>query len=555
MKYLKFFEAFESELLSGILKFINKDDRKKFIDIIKSICNVYDYPMSGLSDEFFEYLPYRQALKYDHDRRKKCIATSIGMFGSSGIEGKSCENGVIERNWGKNIRKVECPACKGTGLKITDETILIKFWFTADGKYLLTTSSTDSIKPVEDKKEKEKDDLPIPLNIEFFKRTGQMLTIDSIEHGMHAYIKTSSNDPPVVCYLYKQNYNGSIYAIQNYHNGNKPKNSEDWKKQGNYSWDLTDGDYHSIELLEIDKEFLKNIKYNKEYKNNIFYNNYYLEIYRSSFSVNKYKDIKPYIKESSFALILNVYNLKKSEYEKVEDIHTKREETKKDSLLDKNKSNENIKKQNIERYLNIIINRLNLPEDITTINRLFKQISSNKYSLLFLLSTNMNLSRYVNNFMDSYLNMIQSDNDSEKSNIYSMISKKSKDTYLDLKNCLSSLNYFMNNNINSLRNYSEDHSILIDNILKISSTINEKISNFKFDTIEDIENSYLKYSSIVVLLNSKRYFGTYTLSYFVDYVFGGDEKSALYSWSSKSYTNTKLLNKNISYLLKSLEKI
>jgi hypothetical protein len=157
--------------------------------------------------------------------------------------------------------------------------------------------------------------------------------------------------------------------------------------------------------------------------------------------------------------------------------------------------------------------------------------------------------------MDSYLNMIQSDNDSEKSNIYSMISKKSKDTYLDLKNCLSSLNYFMNNNINSLRNYSEDHSILIDNILKISSTINEKISNFKFDTIEDIENSYLKYSSIVVLLNSKRYFGTYTLSYFVDYVFGGNEKSALYSWSSKSYTNTKLLNKNISYLLKSLEKI
>lgn len=559
MKYLKFFEAFESELLSGILKFINKNDKKKFLDIIKAICNIYNYPMGGLSDEFFEYLPYRQALKYDHDYRKKCIATSIGMFGSSGIEGKSCENGVIERMWGKNIRKVKCPACKGTGFKITDETILIKFWFTSDGNYLLSTSSTDASKPdeseIKKEKENEKYDMLMPLDINFFKRTGQMLTTDSIKNGMYAYIKIRSDDPPVVCYLYKPIYCESIYAIQNHHNGDRPKNTEDWKKQGNYSWIISYGDYYSIELLEIDKEYLKKQEYNKKYKDNIFYNNYYLEIYNTNFYINKNKDIKPYIREASFALILNVYDLKKSEYEKVEDIQTKRKETKKDSLLDKNKSNENIKKQNIERYLNIIINKLNLPEDITTINRLFKKISSNKYSLFFLLSNNINLSNYVNDFVDSYLDMIQCGDDDEKSNIYSRISKKSKEIYLYINDHLSSLTYFMNNNINSLRSNSEEHSILIDNILKISSIINDKISNFKFDTIEDIENSYLKYSSIISLLTSRRYFGTYSLSYFANYISDKNERSALYTWSSKSYTNTKLLNKNISYLLKSLEKI
>lgn len=60
LKYIKLFEAFESVKLSKTLKFIDKDYRSNFLSKIKSLCDSMDFPLSEISDDLFEYLPYRK---------------------------------------------------------------------------------------------------------------------------------------------------------------------------------------------------------------------------------------------------------------------------------------------------------------------------------------------------------------------------------------------------------------------------------------------------------------------------------------------------------------
>ena len=63
LKHIKLFEAFESQKLSKTLKFINKASKDNFLNQIKKIAAKIDYPISELSDDLFEYLPFMSALK------------------------------------------------------------------------------------------------------------------------------------------------------------------------------------------------------------------------------------------------------------------------------------------------------------------------------------------------------------------------------------------------------------------------------------------------------------------------------------------------------------
>ena len=63
MKYLKLYEAFESNILSKTLKYLSKGSKDSFLKEVKQICDEMDFPYSKLSDEYFEYLPFNNALK------------------------------------------------------------------------------------------------------------------------------------------------------------------------------------------------------------------------------------------------------------------------------------------------------------------------------------------------------------------------------------------------------------------------------------------------------------------------------------------------------------
>lgn len=63
MKYIKLFEAFQSTILSKTLGYLDKWSRPKFLEHVKKVCEEVDFPISKLSDDYFQYLPFRKALK------------------------------------------------------------------------------------------------------------------------------------------------------------------------------------------------------------------------------------------------------------------------------------------------------------------------------------------------------------------------------------------------------------------------------------------------------------------------------------------------------------
>jgi hypothetical protein len=145
LKYIQLFEAFESSKLSKTLKFINKEYRSRFLQDIKSLCNSKNFPLSEISDDLFEYLPYRKALSLHKDPvQKKCSATSESEFSSDvALPGEKCEEGKLKRSWGVGrVRVMTCPNCDGTGIEpFREKWKYLKFWFSTDKKYITKTAT------------------------------------------------------------------------------------------------------------------------------------------------------------------------------------------------------------------------------------------------------------------------------------------------------------------------------------------------------------------------------------------------------------------------------
>jgi hypothetical protein len=146
LKYIQLFEAFESNKLSKTLKFIDKKDRNIFLNHIKSICDSRNFPLSEISDDLFEYLPFRKALSLHKDPvQKKCTATSQSEFNFGvALPGEKCEEGKLKRSWGVGrVRVMQCPKCNGTGIEPFKEKLeYVKFWFSIDKKYIEQTATT-----------------------------------------------------------------------------------------------------------------------------------------------------------------------------------------------------------------------------------------------------------------------------------------------------------------------------------------------------------------------------------------------------------------------------
>lgn len=145
LKYIQLFEAFESSKLSKTLKFINKEYRSRFLQDIKSLCSSKNFPLSEISDDLFEYLPYRKALSLHKDPvQKKCSATSESEFSSDvALPGEKCEEGKLKRSWGAGrVRVMTCPNCEGTGIEpFREKWKYLKFWFSTDKKYVAKTAT------------------------------------------------------------------------------------------------------------------------------------------------------------------------------------------------------------------------------------------------------------------------------------------------------------------------------------------------------------------------------------------------------------------------------
>ena len=194
MKYLKLYEAFESNILSKTLKYLSKKSKEKFLKDVKQICDEMDFPYSKLSDEYFEYLPFNKALK-----------------------------------------------------KIDGTNKIYKFWLNSDGD-LVNTTLTDG----EILKPKYTYDDSIGEDLDYVG-VGKIYTsyrdLNELEDRSKIIIifKASSNKP-VIATLFKD-YDSSFYAIHDDRNndGGVPDN-DIWVEYGEYSWSLRGTDFAKIQL-------------------------------------------------------------------------------------------------------------------------------------------------------------------------------------------------------------------------------------------------------------------------------------------------------------------
>lgn len=494
LKYLKLFEAFESNKLSKTLGYI-KYGKNEFLSKLKSILDKIDFPQSKISDDYIEYLPFNKALKKaDIITDEPCVATSEGAFKPEfAVEGAKCDKGKIERKWGSQTRKVPCPVCSGSGVKPKSpgDIKLLKFWFSKDGKFITTTAVDGIIRKSEN--------LELSDNLSDYK-IGNRIPKRNLKNGLFTLININGED--TICYIVKGKYDG-FYALQNKHNGAPPEyplvSNIDPKDIAKYSWSLGGSDFSNIRLLHLKKEEDKKID---PYSWNVALSH----TWDNNFVVTTLKSVKEEIKDAHFALVLDIAKLSKSGFKTKSDIKSSREEIKKGAFL----TDDEIKKQNIERYVDTISKSMDIVSDISNLNKVVNRLVQYKYALFSIMSSGG--ITIIESIIDNYYYLLSSENESEKKSAIQSIERNIEKISNRMKN--KSLSNNIDDLFNELeKNEKESHLNLLNRLIETSVNIYNKIKSYDIKTIEDLEVVYQKMISIRNLFSSRRY-KSQSLTYF-----------------------------------------
>jgi hypothetical protein len=494
MKYLKsrvefIKEAFESLNISKTLAFLKSNvskDTGRFLEELKRITEIYDYPLSKVKDENIKYLSKIQALKI---KSKPDVKNSFG---------------------------VDC----------------IKYWFSIEEGYLgytaignktyeykesINTSGTNFTKH-------EIDYLTdnLPSNIKINPREGKFVPIISKDD----YLKLKTGDI-VAGYLnsyededdftwatiFKEN--SKIYAIQNIKDGALPDN-DDWDQYGDYSWAIyldgnIESDHGKLHKFVIQKEDEMDI--DQPPSNNPLSWNLPLrggQIRSWSSDYNSIRD-EFQIDKSDFCLVLELDDMMNPDmaefYERPSDMRKERGESREGATA--LMSDEDIKNTNISRYISQMIGRLGIsPEsnEFKDLNKLVLKFFSGRYTIIRLLKKQFSRLEKIN---DHLYDMIQQSELSEKQYHFDIIT-----TYYE-----RTLNYMTQ----SGSDYRETEDIMIKTIkedidepektllldqwnqcIKLSELITSLIQKQNITTIEDLRILTHKLDSLSTLLQNDR---------------------------------------------------
>lgn len=497
LKYIRLFEAFESQKLSKTLKFLNKEGKSNFLTKLKSIANSIDFPVSEFSDEYFQYLPFKKALDLNFSYEDNpCDATSYQAFPDFGISGEVCDGGMIKRKWGNSIRKTKCPICDGTGIEIRSDSSYqikwIKFWFDKDGNYVGVTGTDGRIR----EPNKPKADPKFNYNV-----VKQLTHEEMLELPIGSIVRISIQNSPTIGVIWKSidKYN-STYIIQNSSMGAYDTISNEWKKYGEYSWSVDDvGSYRGKpELLEP-----KNPKIEDKIEEvDPYIWNAPLEISWKGLRLIVEGNMDKFLSNAHFAIVLNFLDLKESEFMKKSYIKSTRVKSKMGALALKN--DDEIRKTNIARYIEEIKRRLDISPELSDMNKTLTRFMGGPYMGFYVLnSTN---SSNLRSFLSRVHGFLSETDEGNKRHYYVVAVD-------DLKNITEKnlkINGILNNSIKKIKKelLERDRADLIptiDGILDLNASINTKFKNMEFETLEDLEIAYEKISTIgKVFMGSER---------------------------------------------------
>ena len=457
-KYLKLFEAFISNNISKTLDYIKDSHKNIFEQKLVAVLDQIDFPASKISDEFIEYLPYKKALNRVHViDDQPCDATSEEAFPEFAVEGEVCDNdGKIKRKWGKSIRKVVCPICGGTNVKKDNDNSvkLVKFWFNANGE-LSGMSGVDGKKHSGESRD---------INLDDYRKVGEIKGDDILKLTNGDIIYNSDEDQ-----IYEIKRRGKkVYAVKGYYF------REEIRIDDNI-------DTFKVELLKPKEPML-------------FYNipiNEYL-------GINRYNDIKSILKNSDFAIVLDLHKLKEQGFTDKQDIQNNRRDSRKNatSLM----SDDDIRNINIENYMSKLSN--DVISDINNINKILNRGFNNKY-ILYAIKDDSNM-RLFRSLISNYFDFFQLDDVNDKYRYSTRLESISNELNESINNSI-----VINEIINNVKEGIEpDKKYLIDLIDKfndLSSFTNKKLLKRELKDIYDLEILYQNFQTIQSIIESDRY--------------------------------------------------
>jgi hypothetical protein len=521
LKHIQIFEAFESKILSKTLGYINTSDKSNFMNRIKQLCKTIDFPLSKMSDEYFEYLPFKSALsRAAMTGDEPCEATSKSEFPGYAVAGESCKNGKIKRQWGARTRDVVCPVCGGSGVKPKrSEVKLVKFWFTSEGRWVATTLVDGIIRAG-----KNKPGAKFSTNFSDYTVGRAVSDLNQLNGGEMVSVLLGSGDQ-VIAYIFKER--NRYYAIQDVKSGSTPGDNG-WRKFGRYSWALGRGEYSNMKLLTPkvkveDKEEVDPYTWNTG-----------IDFSYSGIRPTPSTDVQTQIKDAHFGIVFDYGKLRKSEFETVQDTEASRQIAKKGSKLDPDQSDEAIKKKNIERYVNLLSQKLDISDDIANCNRLVTRSLGHKSALYIVYGSNI----YSNlgSIIDYYIKFMSASTDRDKKMYAEEISDRTNDMFKSGMKKAAQSDEIIKNIKSRLKSSNRDEKYfqLLDLTQKLSDVIYDNIKNFQINDIEDLEVVAQKISSIRNVLKSDRYGLSRYFGYVIDYISSGREDRA-YSYMTDNY--------------------
>ena len=541
LKYIQIFEAFESKILSKTLGYIETNDRNTFMDRLKKLCKSIDFPLSKMSDEYFEYLPFKSALaRAAMTGDEPCEATSKSEFPDYAVAGENCTNGKIKRQWGARTRDVVCPVCGGSGVKPKrSEVKLVKFWFTAEGKYIANTL-VDGIT----RAGRGTGGSKFSTKLSDYTVGRSISSLSDLRGGEMASMIIG--DDEVIAYIFKEG--NRYYAIQNSKSGSTP-GSNNWKNYGRYSWALGASEYSDLKLL-TPKVKTKEVEEVDPYTWNTG-----IDFGYRGLSANTSADVQSQIKDAHFAIVFDFGKLKKSEFETTQDTRLSREERKEGSKLDPSQSDEEIKKRNIERYVNLLSQKLDISADIANCNRLITRSLGHKSALYIVLSTN--IYSYLGSIIDYYIRFMSADEDRNKKIYADEISEKTNDLFKNGMRRADIASDTIKNLKSRIKGNSKEDSYLqiLDLTQKLSDVIYDNLKNYQINDIEDLEVVAQKISSIRNVLKSDRYGLSRYFGNVIEYISSGREDRAYSHLTDSYYTNVDEILEKLPRIITIISKI
>ncbi len=521
MRYLKFYEAFKSKGISNTIKFlkskVGQSSSQQFISSLKDFMTQNDFPIDMLSDDDIKYMSAKKALLLKSDKQ---LSNSKGIW-------------------------------------------VLKYWFSLDKGFLGYTATGNQTSPF---KSMESGDSHDGL------RAAELFTDRDLEH-IKENITSSGEIWPVTDYkklktgdtvigrfdseislakiFVDEPDNHRVYAIQGVATGSEPRDGS-WSNLtqfGNLSWWLYDnsemGHDHrklhfyrssSNELSYVnppvdeventdDDEILENpLEWNLPLSNRFAFSTWG----RSQFSINSYKKIE----EADFALVLYfddmlVSNNDVAYYEKPSETKQRRGQEKMGAS--KFMSDSDIRRMNIERYIQKLSASLNITEsEFFNLEKIVSKFLSQEFSFISIFLKKPDW-EYLEEFT-SKLYAVVDCSDDEKSfyieRVRSYYQTKVKDYYTSYVRFQDCKKYIVGDS--QLKK-------IFDEIYKLGLVIHNKLAKTEINTIEDLFITTKKFESLSSFIRMSRNQLNYNVRELMSNFRYGDDTERCFEIYKQSY--------------------